>query len=240
MAPGPLGMERDGHHGDVQRAHARRLLGGEDDVAVVGQDDDLVGAQRPRPPRAAAPRSGSWTGRRRRWRGSRARGRAALLPSPATTATTTVPPSATSGAAASRSSRARVCSCMSLISTSPMAPCLSASLSTTPGSLVCTCTLTHALVADHQGAVADGQQERLEGLAVDALARDEEARAVAVLGELARLLDGDRARRRRRPPRAPRRLRGGASGERAPATTLPPRMSSSMPAASPRNRTSRP
>ena len=45
MAARPLGMERGRDDGDVQAAHARGLLGGEDDVAVVGQDDDLLGAE---------------------------------------------------------------------------------------------------------------------------------------------------------------------------------------------------
>ena len=54
--------------------------------------------------------------------------------------------------------------------------------------------LDGALVAHHERAVAERQEERLERLAVDALAADEEARAVAELGELARLLDGDGVR----------------------------------------------
>ena len=65
-----------------------------------------------------------------------------------------------------------------------MAPSLSASLRTSPGVVGVHVDLDHALVADHEGAVADGQQERLEGGLVDGLAGDEQARAVAVRGEL--------------------------------------------------------
>ena len=82
--------------------------------------------------------------------------------------------------------------------------------------------LDGVLVADHQGAVADGQHEGLEGLPVDGLAGDEEARAVPELRKLAWLLDGD-GRSGDRPPageRAGRGPYGDACGEAGPGDDL--------------------
>ena len=138
MALRPMGMEREG-----TTAMCRLLIPAA--CSAVRMTLPLLGSSTT----SSAPRSSTacsscaalgfmdWPPSTTAWQpSSRKR---ALLPSPATTATTTVPGSS---CCCRRSSRARVCSCMSLISISPMAPCLSASVSTSPGSLVCTCTLT--------------------------------------------------------------------------------------------------
>ena len=46
MAARPTGMDVEGTTAMCRGAHAGGLLGGEDDVAVVGQQHDLVGAER--------------------------------------------------------------------------------------------------------------------------------------------------------------------------------------------------
>ena len=77
---------------------------------------------------------------------------------------------------------------MFAISTRPTTPIAVATEIAAPGSSVWTCTLSGGLVAHHEQRVAHGLEGRLERRNAQAVALDDEARAVAVAREL--LVDG--------------------------------------------------
>ena len=191
-------MDVDGTTATCRGAHAGGLLGGEDDVAVVGQHHDLLGAER--------------LHRLEQLRGARVHGLAAVDDGVAAELAEQRlvalagdhgdHDGAVGERAAGRcrrSSRALVCSCMSLISTSPMAPMLERLAEHEPGVVGVHVDLDHALRRRPRGRCRRWAPGRPRRPPVDGLARDEQARAVAVGRQLGGLV------RRRRLRRAARR-----------------------------------
>ena len=176
--------DRDGrrrHDGDVPRAHARRLLGGEHDVAVVGQHDDLVGAQR--------------VDRLEELRRARVHGLPAVHDGLAAELAEQRLVALAGDDGDDHGALGDPAACLQtlvaglrlLVHVVDLDLADRAELERfaedDAGVVGVHVHLDHAAVADDQGAVAEREQERLEGRLVDALSRDQEARAVAVLRE---------------------------------------------------------
>ena len=102
----PGGNERDGIDRDRLVGELRRLLGGEDDVRVVRQDDHLGRGSRLDRSERCLPSTGSSSGRPRRSRAAPSSRRDGGCRRPATTATTPAPVSRASGTASSSRSLA--------------------------------------------------------------------------------------------------------------------------------------
>ncbi len=194
------GDGRRGDDGDVPRAHAGGLLGGENDVAVVGQHHDLFGAQGLH---RLEQLRGAWVHRL----AAVDHGMAAELAEQRLVALAgdhghhdrafCEPGLVLQALIASPGLRVHVVD-LDLVDGAQ----LESFAEDDPGVVGVHVDLDHVLVADHEGAVADGRQERLERGLVDGLSGDEQAGAVAVHGELRRC--GGR-----------RRLRGAAPLPRA-------------------------
>ena len=210
-------LRRD--HADVLVAHRRRLLGREDHVRVVRQDEHVVRRHgldrvedvlRGRVHRLAAlddarraealeqPPVARARDRRRRDRSRASRSRSAPPPS------------------SSRSSRCAVWWCMFAISTPSTTPTAVPSVSACPGSSVCTCTLSARRVADDEERVADLLELRLERVLVE---RVRPRRRTRCSSGTRRAPGGSRRSRtpprRPAPPGAPRRSRRRPSRARS-------------------------